>query len=785
MPADAKPERPPGTEWRAVLVGLLLLGWLAVLVVARMSPPDVLPRDAAADVFSAERARVHVEQLAREPHPSGSPAARQVEAYLVRTLEGLGLRVQVQAAPACTEAAGLRRCAHVRNVIATLPGRVHEGAVLLSAHYDSVSNAAGAGDDASAVAALLETARALTRGEPLERDVIFALLDAEEDLLLGSAAFCRAGTDLSRVRLVANFDARGSRGAVTLIGHSRGSAGLISALIPALPRPVLSSFYPSVAEVLPNATDAEIYDECGLRTLSFAFADGFENYHQGTDTPDRLDDRSVQHHGSYALAIARRFAGGDLDAASDGEHDLVFFDVGAAFVVRYTYATARWLALGLMLVTVLVVWRRLRSLGIGVSALLLAAAGFLAVLVTAALGGALVTELVTLGWRPWLAHLHAGALAACAACFVGGAVLLLTAAVRRRAPADLLALGPLLVWVALACLTAVLAPGTSHLFLWPAAALLVAWSRQPRHAGRGIVEHVALLVPAVLLLMPVAYTLLVVIGDAGVAGAMLCLALFLGAGSEPMRVLATRARALSIVLFSVGALLALALQVRVRTELAPPVANAVSYALDAPAQRALWVSPDARVDAWKRQFLGVRPERGPLAAFGLDRAWLMNAAPVVALEPPTLELVTDRWIGDERSLVLRARSPRAARTFRLWEETGVQFSRFGLDGSVPVSLIRFSPELDQKLLRWLTGLNDAARWSVTLFSLKPEGSLLTLSTQHAGALELRGVDRSEGLALFPDGYTPRSSEFTPGYPGDHTLVSGALLRVAPLPRPEP
>lgn len=276
MPADATPERPPGTEWRAVLIGLLLLGWLAVLVVARMSPPDVLPRDAAADVFSAERARVHVEQIARAPHPSGSPAARQVEAYLVRTLEGLGLRVQVQAAPACTEAAGLRRCAHVRNVIATLPGRVHDGAVLLSAHYDSVSNAAGAGDDASAVAALLETARALTRGEPLERDVIFALLDAEEDLLLGSAAFCRSGTDLSRVRLVANFDARGSRGAVTLIGHSRGSAALISALIPALPRPVLSSFYPSVAQVLPNATDAEIYDECGLRTLSFAFADGFK-----------------------------------------------------------------------------------------------------------------------------------------------------------------------------------------------------------------------------------------------------------------------------------------------------------------------------------------------------------------------------------------------------------------------------------------------------------------------------------------------------------------------------
>jgi hypothetical protein len=279
--------------------------------------------------------------------------------------------------------------------------------------------------------------------------------------------------------------------------------------------------------------------------------------------------------------------------------------------------------------------------------------------------------------------------------------------------------------------------------------------------------------------------LLVVIGDAGVAGAMVCLGLFLGAGSEPMRVLATRARTLSIVLFAAGALLGLGLQVRARTELAPPVANAVSYALDAPAQRALWVSPDAGMDAWKRQFLGAHPERGPLSAFGLERSWLRNAAPVVALGPPTLELVTDAWVGDERSIVLRARSPRAARTFRLWEETGVQFSRFGLDGSVPVALIRFSPELDQKLLHLLTGLNDVARWSVTLFSVKPEGSLLTLSTRHEGALELRGVDRSEGLALLPDGFTARSSAFTPGYPGDHTLVNGAPLHIAPLPRPVP
>jgi hypothetical protein len=790
---------------------LLLIGLLAAWVVMRLGPPAAVPRDAPADVFSAGRAREHLERIARVPHPSGSAAARDVEAYISRVLGSLGLEVELQAGPACTEAAGLRRCGHVRNVIGTWRGRVHDGALLLSAHYDSVPNAPGAGDDGAAVAALLEAARVVSRWGQLEHDVIFAFLDGEEDLLLGSNQLCftprlstpepRSGAPLrSRVRLVGNFDARGSSGAVTLISATSGSAGAITELASALEHPVLSSFYPSVARVLPNATDAEVYERCGLETLSFAFAAGFENYHQGTDTPAHLDDRSLQHHGDHALALLRRFAEGAFAARDPGAEGLVFFDVGALFVLHYPYALARVLAAALALAAVVVVRRRLRALGLSLPGLILAAAAFALACLVALGMGALVVGVVTRGWRPWASYVHAAGLGACAACFVLAAVVPLAAWARRRFAPELLTLGALLVWVGLALTSAVALPGMSQLFTWPGAGLLGAVLVESRLLGQGLLgqgllgERHALaasagralaLVPAVLMITPVIYTLLVVLGAPGVAAAMACGVAVLGAGPEPLELLTLRPRPTAAALLALGLLGAVGLTVHVRGEPGPPTPNVIAYSVDAEAGRAAWASPDASRDAFTAQFLGPTPLLGSIPALGSERLVWMNTAPVAPLEPPTLELVSDRWAQGERSIELRVRSPRVARSVLLWENTAVSFSDYRFDGAAPLPIVRFSPELDQTLLRLLTGLGDRARWSITLFSPHEEGSKLTLFTRHAGALEFQIADRSEGLAVLPVGFVPRSTEWTEGYPGDHTLVSGPRLVVEARPAPAP
>ena len=87
-----------------------------------------------------------------------------------------------------------------RNVLAVLPGTAYPDEILMaSAHWDAYGQGEpdaqgrtirpGANDDALGTAGILELARVLKAGQPLERSVVFALWTAEESGLLGSAAY--------------------------------------------------------------------------------------------------------------------------------------------------------------------------------------------------------------------------------------------------------------------------------------------------------------------------------------------------------------------------------------------------------------------------------------------------------------------------------------------------------------------------------------------------------------------------------------------------------------------
>jgi len=86
------------------------------------------------------------------------------------------------------------------NVLAKLPGKSRPDEILMvSAHWDAYGVGEpdvqgrtvrpGAVDDALGIAGVLEIARVLKAGSPLERSVVFAAWTAEESGLLGSAAY--------------------------------------------------------------------------------------------------------------------------------------------------------------------------------------------------------------------------------------------------------------------------------------------------------------------------------------------------------------------------------------------------------------------------------------------------------------------------------------------------------------------------------------------------------------------------------------------------------------------
>ena len=114
------------------------------------------------------------------------PGNRLASAYLADTYKSFGYQPQMQwFSP--TDAAG----GQTANVVATLQGTVNPELVyVVSSHYDSVAIGPGADDDSSGTAALLETARLLSR-HPQPSTIVFASFSGEEAGLLGSREFVR------------------------------------------------------------------------------------------------------------------------------------------------------------------------------------------------------------------------------------------------------------------------------------------------------------------------------------------------------------------------------------------------------------------------------------------------------------------------------------------------------------------------------------------------------------------------------------------------------------------
>uniref|UniRef100_UPI0035B4C54F M28 family peptidase n=1 Tax=Promineifilum sp. TaxID=2664178 RepID=UPI0035B4C54F len=735
--------------------------------------PAVTPADATPLVFSAERAVAHLDVLAATPRPVGSDASAAVRAYLMDQIRALGYEPEVQSVNVLRHFPGHpeTHLMSVNNVLVRVPGSQPGGkALLVSGHYDSVPASVAASDCGMCAVTTLETLRAVDAaadaGQPLRNDVIFLFTDGEEIGVAGALGFMRDHPWGRDVGLSLVFEGLGTESApmIYVSGERAGAiAGeALDAMAEGTRYPLASSFLNDFMWAVAGNTGSDldgflVNDAPGLGFIYLSL-NTVASYHSPADSPARLDPRSVQGMGDFALATTRHFGNRPLDALPRTPN-LVLFALWPGLVVRYSTALALPLAALAVVVLLAALYLRFRQSELSIKGLLAGAGVWLLALLTAVI-------VVTAVW--WLTrfltpHLHnmtvggwyggefylAGALALTLAVALGWWAV----ARRRIASADLAASGAVW-WALLALLTAAALPGLSYLFVWPLLVLALGWliaARWPEPGWRALaLEAIAPAAVAVWLFAPVFYWLWIYTGRAeGMNGPPM--AALPAVFAWPVAWLAAPVVAwlagerrttgderrvkrgrwalivgvLALALFAIPALF-------LRSSVDRPWANSVVYTLDADAGQASWVAfNDSRagrgtrhvLDEWTRQFL---PDGGQPATID---PWLVppwdTPYPALSADAPLLALphtgVTAA--GEAGQLRLTTRRPSAAWLTELTIRSATPITGIALDGE-PLDLAGTRPT--EYVLKFI-GRNHAP--------------VIDLTTEGAGAVTVRAMDR--------------------------------------------
>ncbi|HEV2562315.1 MAG TPA: M20/M25/M40 family metallo-hydrolase [Rhizomicrobium sp.] len=459
---------------RIWLPALLALGfWLIAKYGQAM--PEILPASAPASEFSAMRADAALARILgpEKPHPAATAENAAVRARILKEFAVLGVKATTYTGFGCNavRSFGVLGCGTVNDIIADVrPGAGK--AIVLMAHYDSVPAGPGAADDASSVATILESVRALkARGDVSLHPIIALITDGEEYGLLGAAAFLDNAQLRARVGAVVNVEARGNRGPSLLFQTSPGDGRLIDLYAKSVRNYATSSLYAEIYRFLPNDTDLTLFIRQGFTSFNFAFVENVAHYHTPLDRRENISLVTLQQHGENLLGVAGALEQTDF-AALKGGND-IYADVFGRALPRLPESWALPLSIAAFLVLALTAF-----LARGVQATwrqrIAAASMPLAAIVGTTVVGLLLrsaAQLIGATGDPSYAHPLAMRISLAAGVF---AVVL---AASRMASPRLSAISVWLWFAGLAVLTAAFLPGISPYFLFPsiAAAILLPW----------------------------------------------------------------------------------------------------------------------------------------------------------------------------------------------------------------------------------------------------------------------------------------------------------------------
>lgn len=295
---------------------------------------------------SLDRLMSHVYNIAKEPHPSDSEAVKDVRKYLTSQIEKMGLKYEIQSFERDIlgewlnshyeqisnnpELGAFREKwakengynsfedyyreyivgnTEYQNILVKIGPENPKYKFLMMAHYDSVKQGPGAGDDAVSVAALLECMRILSQKDDMKNAVYFLITDGEESNLVGSEYFIKNPLFYpEEITMITNFDARGNKSVPFIYQSSANNKNLIKIAANVLRKKWMLSWAADIFKIMPNSSDLKNFINAGYSGLDFAMGGGFEHYHQPSDNYENLSRRSANQYLNMTTDFANYFS---------------------------------------------------------------------------------------------------------------------------------------------------------------------------------------------------------------------------------------------------------------------------------------------------------------------------------------------------------------------------------------------------------------------------------------------------------------------------------------------
>jgi hypothetical protein len=641
--------------------------------------------------FSTERALVHLKEITKKPHYIGTGEHKKVREYIVNQLQQLGLTTEIQ--QQVTLNGKFRAGTTTQNIIAKIKGTDAEKTLLLLTHYDSaVHSSLGASDAGSGVVTILESVRVfLAKNKQPKNDIIILISDAEEIGLLGASAFVNRHPWAKDVGVVLNFEARGSGGpSYMLLETNGGNKKLIEHFVAANPKyPLASSLMYSIYKMLPNDTDLTIFREDGdIEGYNFAFIDDHYDYHTVQDSYKRLDKNTLEHQGTYLMALLDYFADADLSNLKS-ETDYVYFNLPYIGMVYYPFSwiLPMLIVLSLLFIGLLIygfTQQKIKLKGLFI--------GFIPFL-----GSLILSGLITVyGWKLLLkihpqyqgvlhgftynGHWYIAAFSALtlALCF-----MFYKKYFEKEDTLNLM-IAPIFIWLFINIAVAIYLKGAGYFImtlLYGVVSLALYLFSKKENLS---ILLTVLSIPILLVFAPLIQMLPVGLGLKMLVVSSVFIVLLFGllipvfSSYKNHKNLGRLFLVLSIIIF-----ISASFKSKYSVDRKQP--NSIMYVLDADKNEAYWATYDKHIDEFTKQFLGDNPTEGSYdnlttsSKYGTNIQWHKKAK-VKTIIQPVIEIVKDTLIANKRSVHVQIKPQRMSNRIEFISKNPILIESFKVNG---------------------------------------------------------------------------------------------------------